>query len=148
MYNDKNPLYSSNSRRDIPPRTLVGRSCPTFAKAEAEVSELPRVDERQGRRLCDGTLREDAYDNGAQGRHVTRNENANSMNGCNNMSGSGCGNGNGGWGLKSYPLAMVYSPLQEFREVYEPDVALERGTMFAELDLPFEGGKSGKGGCR
>ncbi len=148
MYNDTNPLYSSNSRRDLPPRTPVGRSCPTFAKAEAEALDLPRVDERQGRRLCDGTLVQDSYDNCAQGRSLPRNENANSMNGCNNMSNGGCGNGNSTWGLKSHPLAMVYSPLHEFRDLYDPDVALERGTMFAELDLPFEGGKTGKGGCR
>lgn len=37
------------------------------------------------------------------------------------------------------PLAMVYCPKQAFRKLYEPDVALSRGTLFAELDLPFEG---------
>ena len=144
MYNDKNPLYSSISRRDLPPRTPVGHSCPAFAKAGTDTLDIPRLDERQGRRLCDGTLVQDNYDNGAQGRALPRNENVNDMNGCNN----GCGNGTTGWGLRSYPLAMVYSPLQEFRELYDPDVALERGTMFAELDLPFEGGNRGKGGCR
>ncbi|MBQ8408191.1 MAG: spore coat associated protein CotJA [Clostridia bacterium] len=51
-----------------------------------------------------------------------------------------------GWGLYEYPLAMVYSPYQIFREIYTPDVALSRGTLFSELDLPFEGYK-GKGGC-
>ena len=43
-------------------------------------------------------------------------------------------------------LAMVYSPLQDFREIYDTDKALERGTLFAELDLPFEGGRGKKGG--
>ena len=42
------------------------------------------------------------------------------------------------WGLENYPLAMVYSPYQEWRETYTPDVALCRGTLFAELDLPLE----------
>ena len=36
-------------------------------------------------------------------------------------------------------LAMVYAPKQAFANLYEPDVALARGTLFAELDLPFEG---------
>lgn len=51
----------------------------------------------------------------------------------------------GGWGLHNYPLAMVYSPCQSWHEVYAPDVALARGTMFSELDLPFEPSKCRKG---
>ncbi|MGM9644210.1 MAG: spore coat associated protein CotJA [Eubacteriales bacterium] len=51
----------------------------------------------------------------------------------------------GGWGLYDHPLAMVYSPCQSWREVYAPDVALARGTMFSELDLPFEPSKFRKG---
>ncbi len=63
---------------------------------------------------------------------------------------SGCGDmGNIGWGLKNYPLAMVYSPLQNFVDLYDPDTALERGTLFTKLDLPFEGESVYKGGlCR
>ena len=34
-------------------------------------------------------------------------------------------------------LAMVYSPVQEWREIYTIDRALERGTLFAELDKPL-----------
>ncbi len=33
--------------------------------------------------------------------------------------------------------AMVYSPVQCFRELYTPEEALMRGTLFKELDLPF-----------
>ena len=51
----------------------------------------------------------------------------------------------GGWGLYDHPLAMVYSPCQSWHEVYAPDVALSRGTMFSELDLPFEPSKCRKG---
>ena len=49
------------------------------------------------------------------------------------------------------PLAMVYAPMQKWRNAYSPDEALIRGTMFAELDRPFyppkvcgckDGGKS------
>ena len=43
-----------------------------------------------------------------------------------------------GWGLQNYPLAMVYSPYQSWQNLYTPDVALEKGTLFGELDLPIE----------
>ena len=36
-------------------------------------------------------------------------------------------------------LAMVYSSTQAFVKIYEPQKALIRGTMFAELDKPFTG---------
>ena len=42
---------------------------------------------------------------------------------------------------KQVPQAMVYSPHQCFDGLYDPDTALERGTLFKELDLPF-GGRS------
>lgn len=38
------------------------------------------------------------------------------------------------------PLGMAYVPWQLWRDTYEPDVALQRGTIFPELDLPFWGG--------
>ncbi|MBE6576624.1 MAG: spore coat associated protein CotJA [Ruminococcaceae bacterium] len=56
---------------------------------------------------------------------------------------------NGKWGLKDYPLAMVYSPLQEFCELYDLDDALKNGTLFKQLDLPFMGESVVRGGgCR
>ena len=51
------------------------------------------------------------------------------------------------WGLRSYPLASVYAPLQEFRELYDRPTALKHGTLFAELNLPFLGKTVNKGGC-
>ena len=36
-------------------------------------------------------------------------------------------------------LAMAYVPIQEFRDLYDPDYALQVGTLFKELDLPFYG---------
>lgn len=36
-------------------------------------------------------------------------------------------------------LAMAYVPWQEWRELYDPELGLERGTIFAELDKPFIG---------
>ncbi len=41
------------------------------------------------------------------------------------------------WGLPGYPLAMVYAPCQDFRALYDPATALDRGTLFTELDLPL-----------
>ena len=49
----------------------------------------------------------------------------------------GCGEGS--WGLSGHPLAMVYAPCQAFRALYDPATALNRGTLFTELDLPFGG---------
>ena len=87
---------------------------------------LPDLEEgaQKNRRNCDGTLPD----------------------GANNPAQSGGTEGRcGGWGLESHPLAMVYSPCQAWRGAYTPDVALERGTLFSELDLPFE--ESHKRGC-
>ncbi len=51
------------------------------------------------------------------------------------------------WGLKNYPLAMVYAPLQDFNGIMDKECALEKGTMFEKLDLPFMGESVYKGGC-
>lgn len=37
-------------------------------------------------------------------------------------------------------LAMAYVPVQQWQDLYEPEEALCRGTIFRQLDLPFEGG--------
>ena len=37
------------------------------------------------------------------------------------------------------PLAMAYLPMQKWEMLYEPEMALRRGTLFAKLDLPFVG---------
>lgn len=67
--------------------------------------------------------------------------------------GGGCnGNGNttkptrSSWGLKDHPLASVYAPLQVFRNLYDRETALQKGTLFSELDLPFMGESVMKGG--
>lgn len=41
--------------------------------------------------------------------------------------------------LASLPLAMAYVPVQPFGELYPPETALARGTLFAALFLPFTG---------
>lgn len=45
--------------------------------------------------------------------------------------------------LAGMPIAMAYVPWQFFHETFEPDKALECGTIFPELSKPFYG----KGGC-
>lgn len=45
--------------------------------------------------------------------------------------------------LQGCSIAMVYTPEQEFEELYDADIALTRGTIFKQLDLPF----LGKEGC-
>ena len=50
------------------------------------------------------------------------------------------------WGLENYPLASVYAPMQIWRNLYDPETALERGTLFKELDLPFVCGEINEGG--
>lgn len=38
------------------------------------------------------------------------------------------------------PLGMAYVPFQQWGEVYEPDKAFCEGTLFPELNFPFERG--------
>jgi len=45
--------------------------------------------------------------------------------------------------LAVMPIAMAYVPWQFFHETFEPDKALQCGTIFPELSKPFYG----KGGC-
>ena len=42
--------------------------------------------------------------------------------------------------LIGMPLAMAYVPFQQINQVYEPGKAMSAGTLFPELDLPFERG--------
>lgn len=42
---------------------------------------------------------------------------------------------------EEFPIAMAYVPWQCWQEVYPPDRALCRGTIFPELDKPFMMGR-------
>ena len=42
--------------------------------------------------------------------------------------------------LNDMPLAMSYVPFQQWNTTYPLAKALERGTLFPGLDLPFKGG--------
>ncbi len=41
--------------------------------------------------------------------------------------------------LDELPLTMVYAPMQPFSTKYEPEKSLMNGTLFEDLDKPFEG---------
>ena len=43
--------------------------------------------------------------------------------------------------LSGFPLAMAYVPYQSFEELNDPDKALECGTLFQALHMPFYGPK-------
>lgn len=51
----------------------------------------------------------------------------------------------GSWGCVSagsyrdFPLAMVFTPNEGYGNLYSPEQALEHGTLFADLYLPFHG---------
>ena len=79
--------------------------------------------------LCETCKREDAMGSACQGGK------------------GGCAERNGGWGLHEYPLASVYAPLQSWRRLYDCETALQRGTLFEELDLPFVCGEMNGGKC-
>ena len=89
----------------------------TSAHGTMDIPSLDLNGETMNRRRCDGSMRGEP-------------------------SGSNCGGcteGNcGGFGIKGNPLAMVYAPCQAWMGIYTPEIALARGTLFSELDLPFE----------
>lgn len=61
----------------------------------------------------------------------------------------GCGRGTETTGSKEeYALAMAYVPWQYYTNTYEPDQALEIGTIFPELDKPFLAENRGCRRCR
>lgn len=39
----------------------------------------------------------------------------------------------------NFPVAMAYVRWQRLDKMYQPEMALERGTLFPELDKPFCG---------
>ncbi len=55
----------------------------------------------------------------------------------------GCG-GDSSYMDREFVPAMAYVPWQYFTTVYEPDKALEIGTIFPELDKPFLGRGMGR----
>ena len=46
--------------------------------------------------------------------------------------------------MEGCPLAMVYAVKQHFRNILDPTTGLSKGTIFAELDLPFMASEGGR----
>ena len=65
------------------------------------------------------------------------------MGNCNrsNMGQRECGERYDMSSCQDFALAMAYVPWQHFEHVYEPDRALQIGTIFPELNKPFCGRK-------
>ncbi len=55
---------------------------------------------------------------------------------CTRVRAGKCGEDNG-FLHREAPLGMVYSPVQLWRELYDPKTALTQGTLFRELNLEF-----------
>lgn len=49
-----------------------------------------------------------------------------------------------GMALDRMPVAMAYVPWTRWRNIYEAEKGLQRGTIFQDLDKPFRG----IGGCQ
>ncbi len=43
--------------------------------------------------------------------------------------------------FENKPIAMTYTPWQKWTDIYDVDKAFCVGTIFAELNKPFEGGR-------
>lgn len=52
------------------------------------------------------------------------------------------------YGVTDRPLGIVYSPIQEWKELYDLEEGLSRGTIFKQLYLPLEVGNGKGGNCR
>ncbi len=42
-------------------------------------------------------------------------------------------------GSNGFSYAMAYIPTQEYEELYQPEEALCKGTLFKQLNMPFHG---------
>ena len=159
MYNDKTHTPTPFSRAPM----QNGGDTPTPRRRMRDIPMGDRLDAMQPRRRCDGSLQGTAPENTQPRRCDGSLRNSGNGDSSPDFLGirlgdalrnsqepscpSNCATGRcGGWGLEDHPLAMVYSPCQAWRDAYPPDVALNRGTLFSELDLPLEASKC-KRGC-
>ena len=148
MYNEKIHKPETFQRGTVQKGGTLGnpraqmRDIPDTDRLDAMPS---RPDRMQPRRRCDGSLV--GFPIGEQSLGAQRNSGGAQQRPEERPCPSDCARGAcGGWGIEARPLAMVYSPCQAWRDAYSPEVALSRGTLFSELDLPFEASKC-KRGC-
>ncbi len=65
------------------------------------------------------------------------------MNNCYHSVKTGCQQRRSSDEWSDFPVAMGYVPWQNLHTLYEPDKALQVGTIFPELNKPFEGRRIG-----
>ena len=126
MNNERNEMLGYNGHRTVcSAEGGYTRTSDVFPYGQAptepkgDLRAVPRLDmNATPRRRCTGELQED----------------------------NGTPSSKHGWGLQNYPLAMVYAPYQRWQNLYTSDVALEKGTLFCELDLPIEVTNCRRGG--
>ena len=124
MYSDNNRRVSVRRANDEFLRRMIGGE---LTGAELPVMNMERpqlpVYPQQGKVACDGSTRNSGEDS----------------NGCSDR-------GDCPVHVHAPSLAMVYSPKQCWRNLLDPQSALENGSLFAELLLPFECGWKKTGG--
>lgn len=47
--------------------------------------------------------------------------------------------------IEQFPPGMAYVPTQQFKNLYEIETGLQRGTIFSQIDFPFEVGFCARG---
>ena len=117
------------------------------ASREAQSCGCTRNSSAYGNRGIRG--REDnGYGTRNNGCTTCRRNNSNSDNGSSRIGSNTSDNGFTVPRLEGVPLSMVYSPYQEWKNLYEPDEGLEHGTIFMDLDFPFYPTPCNNDGCR
>ena len=146
MYTENNRYTTAERANDDFLRRMLGGELSGNARAVMnEVGETPQKPHQPGCRMEDGEAerREGLGDVGTQRPRAEERPN------CNEVDGNGCPKY-----LYTPSLAMVYAPYQCWQNLLDPEAALEHGSQFSELILPFEAGGrcmrmgGGKGRCK
>ena len=115
MYSDQNRRAPARRANDAFLRQMIGGEL-TDGRCQQNRCErpMPYVEQRESCPVCEGARQE---------------------------SGDACALSDCPKYVHAPSLAMVYAPGQCWRNLLDIEVALEHGSMFAELILPFEGGR-------
>lgn len=123
MYSESNRKNATHRANDAFLRRMLGGELtgdgyPVMSVTKPTESPVAPVHAENTRVSCDGALRPTAPDKG-----------------CSTT-------------VAAPSIAMVYSPRQCWRNLYDPATGLSNGTLFSELNLPLEAvdGKHGKEG--
>ena len=100
-----------------------------------------RLDPRMLQRIAAEQLRSEHSDSCGCGCNNTSAVNDAESNNCR------CTNNEDVCGEFNYSLAMVYSPYQQFQNLYCEEEGFVAGTIFKELDKPFYGPRCNGGMC-